>query len=870
MRWLLRHVIGGYARQHPLRAAVSVFAIALGVALGYAVQLINASALAEFSAAVRQVTGQADATIAGDDGAGGFDEALFDAVVADESVEFANPVLDVDAAIVAPAGLRGRSLPIAGIDVLRAARAESALVGAPDEAVYRDAYARRFALFGPDVFLSPAALEAFALKPGDTIGVQAGTRVVTLRVGGTVPGARAGQVVASMDLAFVQSTFERTGRLTRIDLQLAQGATAESLARRLALPPGVHVTGADAAATRVSNLSRAYRVNLNVLALVALFTGAFLVWSLQSQSVAARFTQLAFLRVLGATRADVQRLLLAESVLFGIAGAALGVLLGAGIAAVALDVLGADLGAGYFASGRGGPKPALVFVPWQAVAFFALGVAAAALGGWRPARDAADAVPAVALKAGAAPGAWGGAADSGPTIGRIGWTAIALAAAGAVLLALPPVGGIPVFAYVAIGALLVAAIRFKPLLASRLFAPLARAVGRGSGRSSAWIAAWLAATRLAAAPRFAAVGAAGIVAAFALMVAMATMVASFRASVDDWLGRVLPADVYVRAAPSGAGRSTAAFSARDVATLRAHPAVERVALARAVRVQLDPLRLPVTLLAREIDRRNPGATLPLTGASAAPPTDATPAWVSEAVVDLYGARVGGTLDVPLAGRVQRFFVAGVWRDYARQTGAIAIDVADYERLTGDTARTEASLWLRASAPGGAPAVIRELQASLDAASAEFAEAGELRTRSLAIFDRSFAVTYVLELAAIVIGLTGIAATFSAQAIVRAREFGMLRHVGVTRPQILLLLAFEGLLVTLLALAIGLAAGLAIAWILVAIVNPQSFHWTMDLTLPVAQIAALVAALLGAAGLTALVAGRRAVASSAVLAVREDW
>ncbi|HEU0202118.1 MAG TPA: ABC transporter permease, partial [Burkholderiaceae bacterium] len=113
-------------------------------------------------------------------------------------------------------------------------------------------------------------------------------------------------------------------------------------------------------------------------------------------------------------------------------------------------------------------------------------------------------------------------------------------------------------------------------------------------------------------------------------------------------------------------------------------------------------------------------------------------------------------------------------------------------------------------------------------------------------------------------------TFSAQTFARTREFGMLRHVGVTRGQVLALLACEGLLVTALALAIGLAAGLAIAWVLVAIVNPQSFHWTMDLRLPLALILGLIVALLVASAATALIAGRRAVSREAVLAVREDW
>ncbi len=846
MLWLLARFVGGHARAQPLRAIVQVIAIAVGVALGFAVHLINRSALSEFSSALREVSWQADASIAGAPGAaGGFDERVFAQVANDLLVELASPTLTVDAALAEPGRLRGRTLTIVGVDVFRAARLTPQWVGAP-------AASDREGLLGAGLFLSPAALESLQLAVGDSIGVLVDGRVVELRIAGRPPAARARDAVAALDLGFAQWKLGQLGRLSRIDLKLAPGADLARLAQDWNLPPGVTLQPASEAALRASNLSRAYRVNLNVLALVALFTGAFLVYSLQSQAVLARRAQLAFLRVAGATRGEVERLLVLEAAALGALGALLGVVLGALIASAALDLLGGDLGGGYFR----GTRPPLAFSALDAVAFFALGVAAAIAGGWLPARDCARDVPAQALKAGSGLDA--------ETRGARAWPGLALLALAAALLALPPLDGIPVAAYVAIALLLVAAIFIKPLIAPRVFAPLARAAARG-----AHAVRWLAIARLAAAPRFASIGAAGIVASFALMVAMATMVASFRSSVEDWLTRVLPADIYVRAGPLDASGVTATFSAADLERMRGEPQVARAELTRSLRLVLDPARAPVTLIARAIDRADPAVRLPLTGRALAwragmPP----PAWVSEQVVDLYGARVGATIDLPLAGRSERFIVAGVWRDYARQFGAIAIDAADYERLTGDTARTEAALWLQ---PGArAAGVIADLQRRLDAKTAEFAQPGELRAISLRIFDRSFAVTYVLEIAAIVIGLTGVAATFSAQAIARTREFGMLRHVGVTRAQILALLAHEGLLVTLLALAIGLAAGLAVAWVLVAIVNPQSFHWTMDFRLPVALIAGLVVALLGAAALTAVLAGRRAVAASAILAVREDW
>jgi putative ABC transport system permease protein len=168
-------------------------------------------------------------------------------------------------------------------------------------------------------------------------------------------------------------------------------------------------------------------------------------------------------------------------------------------------------------------------------------------------------------------------------------------------------------------------------------------------------------------------------------------------------------------------------------------------------------------------------------------------------------------------------------------------------------------------------VIRDLQARVPSGEAvQFSATGEIRALSLRVFDRSFAVTYVLEIAAILIGLIGVAATFSAQAITRTREFGMLRHVGVTRGQVLRVFALEGALATGHALLVGLATGLLVSLVLIRVVNRQSFHWTMDFAAPTGLIAGLCLVLLVCATVTAALAGRRATGVSPLRAVHEDW
>ena len=845
--------MGGYARAQPWRALIQVAAIATGVALGFSVNLINSSALAEFSAAERSLTGSADLSVIGPPE--GFDETWYQRIATDSAVAFAAPLLEVDATVddataraVSPGRARPSALRILGIDALRSALIEPDLVGVPAERGKQDAPLAE--LLADDLFVSPAALAQLHRSVGETVTLVVGQQRVRLHIAGALPAAR--DAIATMDLGFAQWRLDRLGLLSRIDVKFVPGADIAAAQRAWRLPPGLRVERTDAAIDRELGLSRAYRVNLDVLSMVALFTGAFLVFSLQSQAVVVRRPQLALLRMLGATRAEVARMLIAEAVGFGTIGALLGLAAGAALAGAALRTLGGDLGGGYFA----GIRPQVTVEPAGAAVFFALGLAAAIGGAWLPAREAAAQPPAPALKAGAdpAPG------SQRPHV----WTAAVGFALAALLLAMPPIHEIPAGAYASIAALLIATIALKPLLAPRLFGPLARLVSRRV-RSARDAPAWLAATRLARLPRFAAVGAAGIVASFALMVAMVTMVTSFRSSLDAWLSQMLPADVYARAAPAG---STAQFSTRDLQRMQSDPAVERAQFSRSLHIVLDPARAPVVLIARTIDREHPQTTLPLIGSTVAVDPSAIPVWVSEAMVSRFDARPGTELQLPIGRAGARVTVAGIWRDYARQNGSIVINVDDYERISGDVSRTDAALWLKR---GTSPvAVAQRLLAAFDAPASQIVQPAQIRELSLRLFDRSFSVTYLLEWAAIAIGLVGLAATFSAQAIARTREFGMLRHLGVTRAQILTLLAAESTLVTLLAAALGLGAGLGIAWILVEIINPQSFHWTMDLRVPGGMLAALAAALLVAAALTSTLTGRRALSIDAVRAVKDDW
>ena len=848
---LLTHLTWPEWRHHPWRQAAALLAVTLGVALAFSVQLINQSALSEFSAAVRSINGQPDFELRGQ--RGGFDEALYERVARHPDIALASPVVEIETQALTndAQGVTKRvPLRVLGIDALVAAPLSPALLPKLSAPRGSEGEPDRLGLFDPDaVALNAAARQR--LGRIDTLRLQTPNGIVALRVHGSV--AAGGPPLVVMDIAGAQVQFGMLGKLSRIDVRLKPGADRRKVVAALALQDfaaqGVRAASPDEAAQRISNVSRAYRVNLTVLALVALFTGAFLVFSILSLSVAQRQPQFALLGVLGLSASQRLRLVLAESALIGVAGSVLGLALGTALAAAALQLLAGDLGGGYFP----GVTPTLHFSVTAALLYGGLGVVAALVGGWLPARAAQRLAPAQALK-------WLGDASD---LEAVAWFGPALIAVALALLLLPPIFDMPLAAYLSVALLLLGGIVCVPLgvgLLLRAIAPPKQAL------------ALLAVERARHLRSTATVAVAGVVASLALSVALTVMVASFRDSITAWLDTVLPADLYARAGASTGGSDVITLAPGWVRDAARVDGVIRVETLRVSSVQIDSAQPAVALIARPL--AEPARSLPLVGDLVALPAGETAAYVSEAMVALYGASPGTRLMLPLpTGQRARVFVRGVWRDYARQHGAVAIASDDWQTLTGDVRINDLALWLR---PGTDPSAVQQkLRAmagrhGMDGELLEFASPGEIRAISLRIFDRSFAVTYWLQGVAIAIGLFGIAASFSAQVLARRKEFGLLAHLGLTRRQVLTVVTAEGAVWTAAGALLGLALGLAVSVVLVKVVNPQSFHWTMDLMLPWGRLAALCSAVIAAGTLTAGLAARHAAGRDMALAVKEDW
>jgi putative ABC transport system permease protein len=830
-------LIGGDWRQHPARIVTAVIAIATGVALGFAVHLVNASALAAFGQAMRTVNGTAELQIKAA-GPLGLDEALYPKTLETPGVVDASPVVELNAVAE-----RGARVTLLGIDMIRAVNVTPSLIGLPSGS----------GAIGPEdvftddaLFASRAALAALGVKKGDKLMLTANGRQAQFVVRGELSGAGDEQRLVVIDIAMAQWRFGRLGRIDRIDLDISDDARVGEVRRALLamLPASALLTDSADSASQSDALSRAYRVNLQMLALVALLTGAFLVYSTQSLAVARRLQGFALLRTLGMRRSDVRALVAIEGMLTGVVGASIGIIGGYAVAAGALRLIGPGLGGIAF----GKAAPSLATEPVAALGFFALGIAAAVGGSIVPAMHGSRAAPAVALKSAGDPAdpreepAWG--------------VPVLLFALGLGAVFLPAVARLPLFGYLAVALLLASGIFAMPGVARLVLAPLTR-------RSSGFMPLDLAMQHLHGAPNAAATALCGIVASTALMTSMIIMVTSFRGAVDTWLGEVLTGDLYLRSEPGAGGFDSVAQS-----RLRSVSGVASIAFNRQLPIVLFSDRPPMTLIVRKADTVRERAIM--IGEERPAPPNTIGVSLSEPAARLLQLGVGDTLKLPIApGR--RFGVTSIWRDYARQQGAIAIDSDTYAQLTGDAVRDDAAIMLMPTADRAA--VRRALVAAAPPAvraTIQIAEPAALRRFALSLFDRSFVITYALEGIAILVGLAGVAATISAQAIARTREFGMLRHIGLSRLQIVAMLGAEGALLGGVGGVTGVTLGIAIGQVLIHVVNPQSFNWTMTTRLPVAALIGIVVALILAAMVTAMIAARRAASVDAVRAVRSDW
>ena len=623
-------------------------------------------------------------------------------------------------------------------------------------------------------------------------------------------------------------------RLTRIDLLIPDDAGGEAALAEVrgALPPGLEVRPASQQADALETMTAAFRLNLTALSLLALVVGLFLIYNTVTFSVVQRRPLLGTYRALGVTRREVFGLVIGEAVVVGAVGTALGLALGIALGTGLVRLVTQTIGDLYFVV----RVRDLSLDPWSLAKGVALGLGASVLGALGPGWEAARVAPASALRRSQQEDAL--ARRAGP----LALAGLATAAAGVGVFLIP--SGVAL-AYVGLLLVIVGAALAAPWatrifsgvaspLMSKLFGPVGRMAARG-------VTASLSRT---------AVAVAALAVAVASTVGVGVMVSSFRATVQDWLGSILQADVYIQPPATVFRRGGGTLDPAVEADLRALPGVARADGVRSQQLSTD--LGPIDLVVTDIDGQRAGIYRykegTASGVQAAAAGGAVA--VSEPFAFRFGVGAGDTLRLPTDRGERAFAIAGVYYDYGNDLGVVLMDeksfVANYRDpgLSG-IALTAASgvdvddlvQRAQAAAEGRQDLVVRSNRA--------------LREASLEIFDQTFVVTNVLRLLAVLVAFVGVLSALMALQLERKRELAMLRAQGMTRREVARMVTAQTGLMGLWAGALALPLGLALAAVLVFVVNVRSFGWTLAFTvdpwiLVQAVVLAVVAALLAGA------------------------
>ncbi|MBC5811603.1 MAG: FtsX-like permease family protein [Candidatus Eremiobacteraeota bacterium] len=856
---LFRALVAGYAAREGFRTLVTVFAVALGVAIALAIQLANATAVASFAQSVNLVASSVNLQIVAI--GNGFDESVFPRVRRVAGIRDAQAAIEDSLAIGVKPGdpASGEILHILGIDLLQPSpKAADARGGLPGAYGAGRNGSDPYVLVGErGALVSDRVAQRYGLRVGKTFEALAGDRDVRLKAAAVFSprSAALDSSVVLVDIVTAQELFGKVGTLDRIDLTVDPHQLGAVKARLAPLVPhGARVVEPAVRTGEIRRMLRSFQMNLAALAYVALLVGAYLIYNAVGISVVQRRAEIGTLRALGATRDEILGTFLAEGAALGALGSACGVALGALLARFAVGAVSRTVDTLYVGTHVDG----VVYDPVTIGGAFLAGVLLAVGSSLAPALEAAGTLPASAMRS---RGYERRDASGG---GNLAFAGCALLALCALASRLGPVGGVPIFGYGAALAAIFGVSLCVPAIvvgASRLARVLAR---------NAPAAARIAAANFGAMPRRSSVAVASLAVATAMMVAIAVLIGSFRTTVVAWADESLRADLFIRPPGIADASSRSRFTPELVARLRSVSGVAAVDAFRSISVPFrgslttlgatDFRTLAVRRKLRFLDGADPGTlarTLP----------NSNGALVSEPFATRFEVKEGDALTFETPSGPTLFRVAAIYNDYSSDAGVAILDARTYARLYRDPTFDALAVYAgpRMDLAGLRTRLIRAALPSR----IELQSNRELRDLVIRIFDRTFAITYALYLISIAIAVLGVVSTLFALVIERRREIGILRYVGATVGVVRGAILYEAALIGALGAAVGLALGMVLALLLIFVINRQAFGWLIELHVPYAflvEAAVLVTLAAIAAGLyPAGVAARIATAD----AVRDE-
>jgi putative ABC transport system permease protein len=835
--------------REPVRAGLTVLAVALGVAVVLAIDLAGDAATGSFRSSMETLAGDNDLEIATP---GGVPENLVGTLASLPYAIRISPRIE-DFAVIA--GTR-KSLPLIGLDLV----AEGSNFFQMDSGTAAETPSPKTLEGGSENsggFDGIWVGASLGFKAGDHLQLLINDQVHDYVIRGAYPDSNGNESAIVMDTAAAQHALTRYGRVDRILLKVQKSVSLEEWQQRLrsVLPAGVELRPQGTGTNENRRMLAAFRWNLRLLSYVSLVVGAFLIYNTISVSVVRRRAEIGIVRALGASRGTILSVFVGEAACFGIAGALIALPLGRFMATGAVKLMAATVESLYVSS-RPGPIELGIGSIFLALG---IGVGVAVASAYSPAREASLVSPVEAM------GKERREYDVRVRKGRDLWLAAGLSLAAVAASQANAVAGKPLFGYLAAILLVVASALAIPAVVDALLSISSKILSKIFG-----VEALLASRSLAGSLRRTSVLVGALSTAIAMMTAVGIMVGSFRETVAAWMGDQLPADLYLRPAGSAAAGRHPTISlglAEKIAKLPGIMAVDRL---RAYEISYE--NMPATLLSVDVDvlRSHHNSDF-FSGRSKEEVLgelrDSNVVLVSEPFANKHAVKRGASLTLALGGRTGSFRIADVYYDYSSERGNILMDRQTLLRYLPDPAPSNLAIYI--SPEANVDAIRHEIEKTAAGQRVLLFSNRDLRGEAIRIFDRTFAITYALEAVAVLVAVMGIAGALLALVIDRRRELGLLHFLGAAKNQIRKLILVEAGLLGLLANIAGLLLGFALSLVLILVINKQSFGWTIRFHWPVGILFAALTIVYVATVLAGLYPAQVAVQLNPIEVVHEE-
>lgn len=841
--------------QNRLRTVLTVLGIALGVAILLAITLANEMALANFRDSLDRVAGKSNLGIRPVQSAV-LDQGLLDRLgwLWRIDGEFA-PVIEQTALWPETREV----VQVLGLNMV------SGFGGRWEELEFRSPPEDPFAVLRPGHgFVGAGLARRHDLQTGETFELYINDRPVPLTVAGVLSekglgGAYSGSLVL-MDIQNAQALFAMPGQISAVNIKVPPAQVEPALAKLEAdLPPDTAPQRSERRGQQVDKMLRAYRYNLTTLSFISLLVGVFLIYNTMSISIIRRRPEIGTMRAIGFARGQIFRLFATEALVMGFIGTLLGLGLGVLLARSAADAVSATVATLY----TGQVPEGFSVNPWLLLQAGVFGILMTMLGALAPVLEATGVSPAEAARRASYETRIERYAGRLAGIGLIcavlaGWAALQ-----------PPVSDLPVFGFLSALLIILAAALLMPLLlkgALTLLLPVLKAVRGTEGR--------LAGLFLRGALGRTAVAVASLMIGIAMMVSLAVMIGSFRETVVAWVNQTLQADLWIDPVSRVDSRQTGRIAPETIAQVRQVPGIEAVdvfyefpieyngnpanlgvgdfeVLARYGNLQFIGEEPMADILARAM--RRPGVV------------------VTESFANRNRLSAGDTLTLQTPSGPRLFAIEGVYYDYASDLGYVVLPRRWYREFYGDEAVSNIAVFL---APGAETETVRQaildrLERAGSAGQLVIRSNRELRAEVLRIFDRTFAITYALHIIAIAVALLAVMNSLFALVLEARRDFGILKYLGADSRQVGRTVLTEAFLLGLFGNLSGLGVGFLLSFLLIYVINRQSFGWTIQFSVPVDFLVQSFLLVMGTALLAGLVPARLAARTQAPAVVRAE-